>query len=447
MQIAAGRVIGDKYRLVCLLGRGSMGEVWSAHHVTLGEHVALKLMRTADPSDDDDEGDGAANARFQFEAQLAARLSRKTRHIVQVTDHGEADGLAYLVMELLEGETLEHVLDREGRLELSRLANIVRQVARALGQAHAEGVAHRDLKPANVFLTRDEDGQLVAKLLDFGIARAIHVHKAPSAYATAQGRVFGTPSYMSPEQARGSKRLDQRCDLWALATIAYEAACAELPVEGRDGDEVMKNLCAGRIVPIARRLPQLGETLGAFFEKAFADGVDDRFQTAAELAAAFDQAVGSSLRELPVTELSPESVPVFARTSAATPPSSPARRRAPLALAFALLTLLAVGVVGWRALAGGRHDPVPTGAVAATLDGRGATGAPLQPGATVALAASTDSLAAPPPTVPASSLPVAPPSPPASSGRRGTHVAPTGNPRPGSPGGSASAKKDRSEVF
>src|ERR1700727_1040966 len=108
MDIDVGRVVGGKYELVRLLGRGSMGEVWSAHHRTLGEKLALKLLTQQAPAPDEELEDRAtAAARFQFEAQVAARLSRKTRHIVRVTDHGEEDGLAYLVMEQIEGETLE----------------------------------------------------------------------------------------------------------------------------------------------------------------------------------------------------------------------------------------------------------------------------------------------------------------------------------------------------
>ena len=229
MDIDVGRVVAGKYELVSLLGRGSMGEVWSAHHRTLGEKIALKLLTQSPSAEEEIESATTAAARFQFEAQVAARLSRKTRHIVRVTDHGEEDGLAYLVMEQLEGETLEAVLARDGRVPLATMTKIVTQVSRALAHAHEEGVLHRDLKPANVFLSRDEEGKLLVKLLDFGIARAIHSHRAPGSFSTAKGLVFGTPSYMSPEQARASFKLDHRCDLWALATIAYEGLSGGAP--------------------------------------------------------------------------------------------------------------------------------------------------------------------------------------------------------------------------
>jgi serine/threonine-protein kinase len=304
VEIDVGRAIAGKYELVRLLGRGSMGEVWVAHHRTLNEQVAVKLL-TQPPEgsgehpsagwDESLEDRSTAAARFQFEAQVAARLSRKTRHIVSVTDHGAEGGLPYLVMELLEGETLESRLRREGRLPLPVTASIASQVGRALTQAHAEGVFHRDLKPANVFLMRDEEGRLLVKILDFGIARATHAHRANrSAHTTARGVVFGTPSYMSPEQARGSAHLDQRCDLWALATILYEAASGELPVEGTNTDRVLQNLCAGRIIPIRSRSSDLPEALEPFFARAFAEDVEARFSAAADLVQAFEEAAGTS---------------------------------------------------------------------------------------------------------------------------------------------------------
>src|SRR5580704_10752353 len=264
MPVDVGQIVANKYELVRLLGRGSMGEVWSAHHKALGEQVALKLL-TWPPSGEDAEEPSVALERFRFEAQVAARLSRKTRHIARVTDYGEDDGLPYLVMELLDGEALDAALRTRGPLPPAEASEIVSQIARALGQAHAEGVAHRDLKPANVFVTRDEEGRLLVKLLDFGIARTIHAHRLRGTFSTAKGFVFGTPGYMSPEQTRASPKLDHRCDLWALATIAYQMLTGQLPVDGSDTDEIMKNLCAGRIVPLQKRDPRLSAALGGFF--------------------------------------------------------------------------------------------------------------------------------------------------------------------------------------
>jgi eukaryotic-like serine/threonine-protein kinase len=286
-----GYVVAGKYELRGLLGRGSMGEVWVAHHKTLAEEVALKLL-TSEPASGEVEDARAAAARFRFEAQVAARLSRKTRHIVRVTDHGDEDGLPYLVMELLEGETLEKRLLNQGPLGPLETSRIVGQVARALTEAHGAEVVHRDLKPANVFITRDEDGGLLVKLLDFGIARTIHRQRAAS-FATGHGLVFGTPGYMSPEQVYPLSRLDHRCDLWALATLAYEGLTGELPVTGTQTEELFRNLAAGRIVPVHERDAALPAELANFFARAFARKIDERFGSASELAHAFERAIVS----------------------------------------------------------------------------------------------------------------------------------------------------------
>jgi serine/threonine protein kinase len=362
MDIDVGRVVGGKYELVRLLGRGSMGEVWSAHHRTLGEKLALKLLTQQAPAPDEELEDRVtAAARFKFEAQVAARLSGKTRHIVRVTDHGEEDGLAYLVMEQLEGETLEQVLVRDGRVPVPTMTKIVTQVARALAHAHGEGVLHRDLKPANVFLSHDEEGKLLVKLLDFGIARAIHAHRVPGAYSTAKGLVFGTPSYMSPEQAIGSSKLDHRCDLWALATIAYEGVSGELPVNGTDSDELLKNLCAGRMVPLSERDPSLPPALEPFFRRAFSEAIGARFQSATDLAQAFARATASG-RDRDAATDPPGAVPA---PSVVTVPETelvlPRRKNlriAVLAVGLSLLALLGVGLA-WRAL-----SPSPEAAAA-----------------------------------------------------------------------------------
>jgi serine/threonine-protein kinase len=291
MRKQAGHSVGGKYELLRPLGRGSMGEVWVAHHRPLGQEVAIKLL-ARDPSHTDLERPDTAAARFRFEARVAARLSAKTRHIVRVTDYGEEDegGDAYLVMELLEGRTLESRLLVRGCLPGPEVTTLVAQIARALEVAHADGVVHRDLKPANVFITSDEDGWALVKLLDFGIARTTHTHRPAPSFATADGLIFGTPGYMSPEQARGA-RPDARSDLWALATVAYEALTGELPVPGGTTSELLENVHAGRIVPIHQRDPALAGALGPFFERAFALDIEDRYPTASAFASAFERAV------------------------------------------------------------------------------------------------------------------------------------------------------------
>jgi serine/threonine-protein kinase len=407
--IDVGHIVAGKYELVRLLGRGSMGEVWVAHHRTLREYVALKLL-TQTPGDPAVEDRATAAARFRFEAQIAARLSRKTRHIVRVTDHGEEDELAYLVMELLEGQTLDTLLMRRGgSLPPDIVTEIVGQIVRALNQAHAEGVLHRDLKPANVFVAQDEDGHMLLKLLDFGIARAIHSHRVTGRFATARGLIFGTPGYMSPEQAQGSSKLDHRCDLWALAALAYELLTGSLPVDGVDTDEVIKNLCTGRIIPLRVRVPDLPLALDALFARAFAESIDERFSSAAEFAREFRKAGGAGLSPETPPPIAVSSVPrASVETSRAAQASSqmsdstyalrtraspkPAARIPLGVLAFggAFVAVVAAGAA-WRVVAGSTAVP------AATVSGVGSASA--RPAGTT------------PPIPPATSSPAAPASP------------------------------------
>lgn len=281
MQIDIGKTIAGKYELVRLIGQGAMGEVWLATHNTLGGEFAIKL---ADPSELD--GDDSVAGRFQLEAQLSAKFSRKTRHVVSVSDHGEEDGIAYLVMELLDGEGLDARLARTGTLSLAETSAVVSQIARALAVAHSEETFHRDLKPANVFLTHDEDGRLLVKVFDFGIARTRKPIRTTSPFATSKDMVLGTPSYMSPEQARGLKTLDHRCDVWALAVLAYEALTGKIPWEGETVEEIFLAVCTFRATPILERNPELPPGLAAIFNKAFAPKIGDRFATAIEFASA-----------------------------------------------------------------------------------------------------------------------------------------------------------------
>jgi serine/threonine-protein kinase len=432
MVIAAGRIVANRYTLDRLIGHGSMGQVWAAHHRTLGERVALKLLSArveADGADDDQ----AAARRFLFEAQVAARLSSKTRHIVRVTDHGEDDGLAYLVMELLEGETLEALLLRTGRLPVAEVAQIVPQIARGLAQAHAEEVVHRDLKPANVFLTHDEDGALLVKLLDFGIARTSQAHRVLEPLTTRQGFVFGTPAYMSPEQARASSRAQHTFDLWALAVLAYEALTGQLPVAGADADEVLKNLCAGRIVPIRDRAPQLAEQFGAFFERAFADDIEARFSSATELAAAFERAA---------SDPAPVQGPLTAEASfpvlAALDGIWGTRGWALGAMGATLVGLLLASLL-WRAAAAAPLPASRAATPAETAVRQHASRAPTEPW--VPLPAATASV-----TVTPESLPIAPTSPAASS-RAPAAKTRARPPRPASAATRRSKAMDKSEVL
>ncbi|MDB4941740.1 MAG: hypothetical protein JWP97_1274 [Labilithrix sp.] len=283
--LTAGTLVDGKYELSRKLGRGAMGEVWAARHVTIGQEVAVKLvMREVD------NGDGtSAESRFLLEAQVAAALSRRTRHIVSVTDHGQDGALGYLVMELLVGEPLDVLVKRTGALSLADATTLVSQIARGLAAAHEAGVMHRDLKPSNIFVTHDDAGASVAKILDFGIAKLRAGHGRRAAFATQRGFLLGTPAYMSPEQARGGKTLDHRADVWALAVIAYHLLTGEFPFDGGSPDELFARIVKIQPIPVHERQPLLPQVVADFFARAFARRIEDRFQSATTLAAAFEQ--------------------------------------------------------------------------------------------------------------------------------------------------------------
>lgn len=212
MTLAAGQSINEHVRLVRPLGRGGMGAVWVAHHEKLALDVAVKLvaselLKTEDP---------IVMARFQREAQLAARLS--SPHIVRVLDHGiTGEGQPYIVMELLEGESVAERLAKQRRLPLAQVVEVVSGAANGLEHAHALGIVHRDIKPANLFFARGKTDERTVKIVDFGIAKIAH----ESLGAAETTRALGTPVYMAPEQIRGDPMIGTRADLYALGHVAY----------------------------------------------------------------------------------------------------------------------------------------------------------------------------------------------------------------------------------
>ena len=220
-----GQTFDNKFRIVRLIGRGGMGEVFEAEHAQLGKRVAVKLML------EKYNGDREAIARFTREALAAGRIGDP--HIIDVMDIGTApDGRAYVVMELLTGQPLSRLIEEAGPLPLNRAIKIMRQVLRAVGAAHNKGIVHRDLKPDNIFLTTQGDQQDYVKLLDFGISKIVDPDMAAAATKlTTTGVVMGTPLYMAPEQAMGSE-IDHQADLYACGVIFYEMLAGKPPFEG-----------------------------------------------------------------------------------------------------------------------------------------------------------------------------------------------------------------------
>jgi hypothetical protein len=270
-----GSVLAGKYRLVSLLGRGGMGSVWRAQHLDLDAPVAVKLL---DPSI-------AMNAegitRFHREAQAAAAL--RSPHVVQIFDRGldEATHQPYIVMELMEGESLAARVARLGLLSPEQTARIVTHIARALSRAHDAGIVHRDLKPDNVFLVRNEEEE-VAKVLDFGIAKSDR-HRLDTDSHTRTGAVMGTPYYMSPEQISGSKGVDFRTDLWALGVIACECITGRRPFDAETIGGLALKICA-EAPPVPSRLGPVSPEFDAWFARATARDPAARFSSAREAA-------------------------------------------------------------------------------------------------------------------------------------------------------------------
>jgi len=347
-ELRAGYLVAGRYELKRVLGRGSMGTVWLANHKALDEEVAVKLLAPAGELTGIENASTTA-ARFRFEAQVAARLSRKTRHVVRVTDHGHDGALAFLVMERLEGQTLERALSNRGPMPPLEVSSLLTQLARGLEVAHAEGVLHRDLKPSNVFLTAGEDGALLAKILDFGIARRDRTSGVDTRFATAQGVLFGTPGYMSPEQASAASDLDSRADLWSLAAIAYEALTGELPVAGHDTEQMLANLRLGKTVPLRHRNADLPEACERFFERAFAPCIDDRHPSCAELALDFEHAVRATGSRGAARTVALKTLRLGAPAGAPAPLRLRTRRKVQVLAAFAA-TALAVAAM-WCAFA------------------------------------------------------------------------------------------------
>ncbi len=275
-----GITIAGRYLVERLIGQGGMGTVWAGRHITLNQLVAIKFVHPQLA------GSAEALRRFDTEAKAAARI--KSRHAVAVYDHGISEsGQPYIVMEYLEGESLEQAITRRGRLPLHEVAEIVQQAARALHAAHQAGIVHRDLKPDNIFLARDGEAGTrgySVKLVDFGIAKMVHDEAASGASATQAGMVLGTPHYMSPEALTASTPVSAASDIWSLGACAFSAACGRVPFEGDAIGDVVLKVCAAPLPVPSQLQPSLPKAFDAWFERACSRDPKKRFASVVELA-------------------------------------------------------------------------------------------------------------------------------------------------------------------
>ncbi|MBC7978487.1 MAG: serine/threonine protein kinase, partial [Myxococcales bacterium] len=271
--VDVGSVIADTYTIEALLGRGGMGAVFLASHKRLaGKRVAIKILHT-------ELEDADVVARFKREAEIAAKLNHP--NIVGVIDYNVApDGMPYLVLDYLEGETLAQAIAR-GPMPLDQVLSIMRQVGSALAAAHRAGIVHRDLKPQNIFLVPTEvDGREVeiAKVLDFGISKI----RGSQTVKTQEATLLGTPQYMAPEQAMGQHdNVDERTDVFALGAIVYEMLSGRPAFSGASIPEVVFKVVYEQPSPLAPLAPLAPPAILAAVDRAMAKQSDERFATVA----------------------------------------------------------------------------------------------------------------------------------------------------------------------
>jgi serine/threonine-protein kinase len=272
-QVAEARQLGQ-YRLLQRIGAGGMGEVYLAEHQLLKRPCAVKLIRQGEAAD------ARTLQRFECEVRLTATLSHP--NTVEIYDYGRAeDGTYYYVMEYLRGQSLAELVVRRGPLSPARVVYLLRQVCGALREAHAAGLIHRDIKPSNIFAARCGGVDDVAKLLDFGLVRT--TAPARDVHVSAEGEILGTPLFMSPEQATGRRKLDERSDIYSLGAVAYYLLTGRPPFEREGGIALLIAHARDPVVPPSRVRPGIPQDLEHVVERCLAKHPGERFPDAESL--------------------------------------------------------------------------------------------------------------------------------------------------------------------
>lgn len=281
---APGDLVAGKYRIVRAIGRGGMGVVFAARHELLDQTVALKLLLPDIAVHPD------AVSRFLNEARASARI--RSEHVATVMDVGLLDsGMAYIVMEFLEGSDLEALLLENGVSSVEEVAHCMLETLEGVAQAHALGIVHRDLKPSNLFRAVRPDGSVSIKVLDFGISKA--PRPEDDAAATATHAMLGSPLFMSPEQVRSAKTVDPRSDLWSLGVIMYRLLTGKAPFMGNNMGEVLAAILTEPHAPIADARPDVPEAFAKIVDRCLERDRERRHANAAELAIALEPFAGA----------------------------------------------------------------------------------------------------------------------------------------------------------
>jgi eukaryotic-like serine/threonine-protein kinase len=281
-----GKTVADRYRVISKLGEGGMGVVYLAEHVFIEKKVAVKILS------EDFARKADLVARFMQEAKAASKIGHE--NIIDITDFGEtASGSVFFVMEFLDGADLAHHIRDSGAMPIARTRYVMNQVCRALGAAHSKGIIHRDLKPENIYLIERNGRPDFVKILDFGIAKMSSLDNEGGSRLTRTGMIFGTPEYMSPEQAKGDKP-DHRVDIYAAGCILYEMLTGDVPFHAETFMGVLTKHMFETPQPPSERAPQanIAPDLEAVVLKALHKDREQRYQTMKEMALALEQVSG-----------------------------------------------------------------------------------------------------------------------------------------------------------
>ncbi len=271
-RLEPGTKVGGRFHIERMIGSGGMGAVYLARDEKLGEHVALKVMR------DMQLAESSVIERFRREVTAARRISNP--HVVRLHDLGEEDGMLFLSMEYVAGDSMREVIRRQGVLPVDRVRAIALQMCEGLSAAHEAGVIHRDLKPENILLSAGGANGTSVKIIDFGIAKLADLEGM-----TATRIILGTPQYMAPEQIRG-RPVDSRTDLYALGIVLYEALSGRPPFDGTSAISIGFAHCSEPLPPLRTKRPEVPEPWEAFVHRALAKDPAHRFASAQEMRAA-----------------------------------------------------------------------------------------------------------------------------------------------------------------
>jgi len=338
-----GIIVAGKYRVEHVLGRGAMGSVWFAAHTSLGHAVAIKFIHP------DLASSPQARRRFETEAKAAAKL--KSRHVAQVYDHGVSETeQPYIVMEFLEGHSLEAVIEARGALPPVEVMAIIEHAARALESAHRAGVVHRDLKPDNIMLASDPEAKpygYTVKLVDFGIAKML---TESSGAATHAGAVVGTPHYMAPEALTGSHPVGPRSDVWSLGACAYKAIVGKVPFEGDAIGDIVIKVCVSPLPVPSMERGGLPNGFDVWFATACHRDPNQRFASATQAREALQRLdeLATQGSEAFQYRIRPSLVSIHDHVSIPPPPTSSRTRMMAGVVLGASLAVGALGLFVWK---------------------------------------------------------------------------------------------------